>query len=92
MAFKARYEGTCRRCGDSIDVGDRIESNSGRGYRHVSCSGQPARSGRSRAQRRMDAEYAAGVADVQRWRAEVALFGDEYAAREEMARMYMEGW
>jgi hypothetical protein len=90
MAFKAKYDGTCKRCGDSIDVGQRIEGYSGgRGYQHVGCTadGEPETNHRhfTAEQRRMDAEYAAGQADYERWKFNRQMFGDEYAAAEELA-------
>lgn len=98
MAFSAKYAGTCKRCGDSIDQGDRIESHSSRrGYQHVGCSSQssePETNHRhfTAEQRRADAEYAAGKADYDRWKFNTQMFGDEYAAAEEIAWDMKMGW
>lgn len=92
MAFNAKYDGTCKRCGDGIDQGQRIESHSSRrGYQHTDCvpaaSSEPETNHRhfTPEQRRMDAEYAAGQADYDRWKFNTQMFGDEYAAAEELA-------
>ncbi len=57
MGFKARYSGTCARCGGTITVGSRIES-AGRRYRHTGCTSpqQPTTSAD-------DQEYATGYAE-----------------------------
>jgi hypothetical protein len=92
MAFNAKYAGSCKRCDDAIEVGERIESNrAGRGYRHVGCSaaGEVVESPEKR---RMNAEYAAGVADYERWKFNSSMFGDEFACAEEIAHDMKYGW
>lgn len=42
MVIKAKYTGRCRRCSGTINVGDEIEWERGKGARHVSCPAQEA--------------------------------------------------
>lgn len=38
MSFSARFPGQCRRCGNAIEINQKIDSaTSGRGYQHVDC-------------------------------------------------------
>lgn len=91
MAFHAKYKGTCRSCGEEIEVGQYIKSNRGRGYSHVNCPSDSNSIPSSRMSR-ADAEYAAGKVEVDRWRSNVAMFGEEYAAAEELAWDMKMGW
>ena len=92
MAFNAKYAGFCKRCEENIAVGERIERNrGGRGYRHVNCSAVEEVV-ESAEKRRMNAEYAAGQADYDRWKFNSSMFGDEYAAAEELAHDMKYGW
>jgi len=40
MVIQAKYEGTCRKCGGPIAVGDTIEWEKGRGAAHAECPAQ----------------------------------------------------
>jgi len=92
MAFNAKYAGSCKRCDDAIEVGERIESNrAGRGYRHVGCSAA-SEVVECPEKRQMNAEYAAGQADYDRWKFNSQMFGDEYACAEEIAWDMKMGW
>jgi hypothetical protein len=91
MAFNAKYAGSCKRCDDAIEVGERIESVRGRGYRHVGCSATNEVV-ECAEKRQMNAEYAAGVADYERWKFNSSMFGDEYACAEEIAHDMKYGW
>lgn len=98
----AKYPSKCRRCGGAIEKGERVQWQRGRGCQHLACQPATARSGYDDAeaieaerQRRLDeAEYQAGMNDYRRWKSNVELFGEDYAAQEELAWELRtgEGW
>jgi len=95
----AKYSGKCRVCGGRIYKGDAILWSRGEGARHLSCDpevdcdfeAQEAR----RERNRMDSEYAAGVADAQRYLDEKKIYGealaDEFALQDEFNRYWKLG-
>ena len=90
MTFRtitAKFAGICRRCGGAFEVGVQIRWAAGKGSLHLvgRCleeDGEPDGS----AQRQMDAEYARGQVDYKTWKFNTQVFGEEYAASEELAR------
>jgi hypothetical protein len=92
MAFLAKYEGECNRCGQAIERGQSIERRR-RGYQHSGCS-KTSEAPRSAELRRMDSEVAAGESDYRRWKENTQMFGEDYAVAEELAWSMKtgEGW
>lgn len=86
--FTARYPGACAGCGGKIKVGDTIVGAL-RKYYHGTGDGQgcaPSRDPQG------DSEYWKGRQDVDRWRENKAIFGEEAAEAMELERELREGW
>lgn len=86
--IKANYESFCAGCGGSIAKGSTITGSRGGDWYHGSGGGSGcAPSGDTRA----DAEYLRGARDVENWRENRALFGEEEAERMEIERELRDG-
>lgn len=93
MAFPAKFPGTCRACNGKIEVGQHI-TKGGKGYVHKRCPGAAAKrklpavgyvaGTRDPELARMDAEYAQGLAEGERYMSDVKLYGRELAEEWEM--------
>lgn len=87
-SFTARYAGTCDGCGCAIRAGSLVNFQRQKLY-HGSAPGQGcAPSG----DRHADAEYHRGVMDAERFRDDVACYGEETANLMEIERELREGW
>lgn len=84
----ARYESTCAGCGTAIRP-DQTITGSKRQWYHGAGGGQGcAPSGRQD----LDREYIQGIRDVENWRENRRVFGDEAAEAMEIEREMREGW
>ena len=84
-SFPAKYASNCAGCGGKITKGSPIRMNDGDAF-HDGCAptGNP----------RADAEYLKGAREANRYMEDRALFGEDYAAREEYNHMMRDpdGW
>lgn len=80
----AKYPGRCSGCGTEIKKGTKIAWGRKEGAYHYNC--KPSHNTRA------DAEYYAGIRDVERYRENKRWFGDEMAEAMEIEREMREGW
>jgi|TARA_R110002124_G_scaffold125629_1_gene284895 hypothetical protein len=79
----AKYPGKCRVCGGKTQRNEEVVWHSGgQGVVHMKCHHFNPRSD--------NAEFNKGVAEVEQWREEKALFGTEYAEQLAMEREFNE--
>ena len=79
----AKYPGKCRVCGGKTQRNEEVVWHSGgQGVVHMKCHHFNPRSN--------NAEFNKGVAEVEQWREEKALFGTEYAEQLAMEREFNE--
>lgn len=89
----AKYSGTCKECGGRISVGETILWARKQGARHLSCGSDAAEAQTARrASSRMDSEYAAGVADAQRYLDEKSIYGEALAEQFAMMDEHNRYW
>ncbi|MGH7165486.1 MAG: hypothetical protein ACREIS_08195 [Nitrospiraceae bacterium] len=84
----AKYATTCIGCGTTIKPGQTITGSRG-GWYHGSGGGQGCAPS---ADRVADREYHQGIQDVENWRENRRLFGDEAAEAMEIEREMREDW
>ena len=78
----AKYPGKCRVCGGKTQRNEEVVWQAGgQGVTHMKCHIAPLSD---------NAEFNKGVADVERWREDKALFGTEYAEQLAMEREFNE--
>ena len=79
----AKYPGKCRVCGGKTQRNEEVVWQAGgQGVTHMKCHHFNPRSD--------NAEFNKGVAEVEQWREEKALFGTEYAEQLAMEREFNE--
>lgn len=104
----AKYGGTCRRCGEDFPAGTLVRWAKGCGTYHLKdecpacCEPPPTTpddgadayelAEARRERERMDAEYAAGVADAERYLSDKAIYGEELADQWAMEEEFNRYW